>query len=136
MSKEELALLEDSEKKDKEKSEEKADHKKDKKKDSKKEDDKKEVKPLVFDLENSRDRVIRLTVNSSRLGDAVLTPKGDKLYYQAAFESGYDLWEHDLKENKTKIVMKKSVAELLPDKKGENLFLCSKVVSRSHCQQW
>ena len=59
MSKEELALLEDSEKKDKEKSEEKekADHKKDKKKDSKKEDDKKEVKPLVFDLENSRDRV-------------------------------------------------------------------------------
>ena len=81
--------------------------KKDKKKDSEKEDDKKEVKPLVFDLENSRDRVIRLTVNSSRLGDAVLTPKGDKLYYQAAFESGYDLWEHDLKENKTKIVMKK-----------------------------
>ena len=41
MSKEELALLEDSEKKDKEKSEEKekADHKKDKKKDSKKEDE-------------------------------------------------------------------------------------------------
>ena len=128
MSKEELALLEDSEKKDKEKSEEKekADHKKDKKKDSKKEDDKKEVKPLVFDLENSRDRVIRLTVNSSRLGDAVLTPKGDKLYYQAAFESGYDLWEHDLKENKTKIVMKKvGGGALLPDKKGENLFLCS-----------
>lgn len=100
--------------------------KKDKKKDSKKEDDKKEVKPLVFDLENSRDRVIRLTVNSSRLGDAVLTPKGDKLYYQAAFESGYDLWEHDLKENKTKIVMKKvGGGALLPDKKGENLFLCS-----------
>lgn len=128
MSKEELALLEESEKKDKEKSEEKkkADNKKDKKKDSKKEDDKKEVKPLVFDLENSRDRVIRLTVNSSRLGDAVLTPKGDKLYYQAAFESGYDLWEHDLKENKTKIVMKKvGGGALLPDKKGENLFLCS-----------
>ena len=81
---------------------------------------------LVFDLENSRDRVIRLTVNSSRLGDAVLTPKGDKLYYQAAFESGYDLWEHDLKENKTKIVMKKvGGGALLPDKKGENLFLCS-----------
>ena len=78
---ERLKKLEDSEKKDKEKSEEKekADHKKDKKKDSKKEDDKKEVKPLVFDLENSRDRVIRLTVNSSRLGDAVLTPKGQTI---------------------------------------------------------
>lgn len=124
MSKEELALLEDAEKKDKDK--DKAESKKDKKKDTKKDDDKKEIKPLVFDLENNRDRVIRLTVNSSRLGDAVLTPKGDKLYYQAAFESGFDLWEHDLKENKTKIVMKKvGRGALLPDKKGENLFLCS-----------
>lgn len=122
MNKEELALLENAEKKDKDK----ADSKKDKKKDTKKDDDKKEIKPLVFDLENNRDRVIRLTVNSSRLGDAVLTPKGDKLYYQAAFESGFDLWEHDLKENKTKIVMKKvGRGTLLPDKKGENLFLCS-----------
>ena len=31
------------------------------------------------------------------MGDAVLTPKGDKLYYQAAFESGYDLWEQKTK---------------------------------------
>lgn len=126
MSKEELALLEDAEKKNKDEDKEKADNKKDKKKETKKDDEKKEVKPLVFDLENNRDRVLRLTVNSSRLGDAILTPKGDKLYYQAAFESGFDLWEHDLKENKTKIVMKKvGRGALLPDKKGENLFLCS-----------
>lgn len=128
MSKEELALVEEAEKEKKEKEEkkEKADSKKDKKKDTGKKDEKKEVKPLVFDLENNRDRIIRLTVNSSRLGDAVLTPKGDKLYYQAAFEGGYDLWEHDLKENKTKIVLKGvGGGALLPDKKGENLFLCS-----------
>lgn len=126
MSKEELALLEEAEKKDKDENKDKADSKKNKKKETKKDDEKKEVKPLVFDLENNRDRVIRLTVNSSRLGDAVLTPKGDKLYYQAAFESGFDLWEHNLKENKTKIVMKKvGRGTLLPDKKGENLFLCS-----------
>lgn len=127
MSKEELALLEDAEKKNKDENKDKADSKKkNNKKETKKDDEKKEVKPLVFDLENNRDRVMRLTVNSSRLGDAVLTPKGDKLYYQAAFESGFDLWEHDLKENKTKIVMKKvGRGALLPDKKGENLFLCS-----------
>lgn len=127
MSKEELALVEEAEKKDKdkEKDADKAD-KKDKKKDAKKDEEKKEVKPLTFDLENCKDRVIRLTVNSSRLGDAVLTPKGDKLYYQAAFESGYDLWEHDLKENKTKIVLKGvGGGSLLPDKEGEHLFLCS-----------
>lgn len=127
MSKEELALLEDAEKKNKDENKDKADSKKkNNKKETKKDDEKKEVKPLVFDLENNRDRVMRLTVNSSRLGDAVLTPKGDKLYYQADFESGFDLWEHDLKENKTKIVMKKvGRGALLPDKKGENLFLCS-----------
>lgn len=129
MNKEELALADgDKDKdKDKDKKDEKDDKKKDsKKKDAKDEETKKEIKPLVFDFENARDRVIRLTVNSSQLGDAVLTPKGDKLYYQAAFESGYDLWEQDLKENKTKIVMKKIGGGLMiPDKKGENLFLCS-----------
>ena len=60
---------------------------------------------MKFDLDNRFDRIVRLTVNSSFMGDAVLTPKGDKLYYLAAFESGYDLWEHDLKENSTKILL-------------------------------
>ena len=98
MSKEELALKEEKEEEAKE--DDKKEDKKDKKeKDDKKQDKKKEVKPLVFDLENSKDRVIRLTVNSSFLGDSYLTPKGDKLYYQSRFEGGYDLWEHDLKED-------------------------------------
>lgn len=70
---------------------------------------KKEVKkeePLQLDLANAKDRVLRLTVNSSRLGDYLLDPKGTTLYYLAAFEGGYDLWKHDLVENKTQIVMK------------------------------
>ena len=99
MSKEDLALLEEAEKTEKEEKakkekeeKEKAEKKKDKKdaktKDTKKEEDKKkeEVKPLTFDLENRFDRIVRLTVNSSRLSDAVLTPNGDVLYYLAAFE--------------------------------------------------
>lgn len=100
MSKEELALVEDGKK------EEEADKKDEKKEGKNKKEDKKEVEPLTFDLENCHDRVIRLTVNSSHLGDAVLTEKGDKLYYQASFEGGFDLWEHDLKENKTKVLLK------------------------------
>ena len=68
MNKEELALLEESEKADEEKKKE-TEKKDSKKKNDKKDKDKDEdVKPLVFDLENCRDRVIRLTVNSSRLG--------------------------------------------------------------------
>lgn len=131
LSKEELALIDE----DKEKDEDKKDDKKeskakkdDKKKDNKdKKDDKdKPVEPLKFDLENRKDRVIRLTINSSNLGDAVLTPKGDKLYYCASFEKGYDLWERNFKENTTKLLIKEvGGGRMFTDKKGENLFLVS-----------
>lgn len=77
-----------------------------KKNNAKAEEKKDAVKPLSLDLANCRDRVVRLTVNSSHLGDAVLSPGGDTLYYQARFEGGYDLWMHNLQENKTAIVMK------------------------------
>ncbi len=40
----------------------------------------KKVKPVSLDLENCRDRVIRLTVNSSRMGDMVLSDDGNVLY--------------------------------------------------------
>lgn len=118
MSKEETALLEEAEKK--------------KGKRNAGEKEKKDVvEPLEFDLENCRDRIVRLTVNSSRLGDAVLSAKGDKLYYQAAFEDGYDLWVHDLKENKTSIVMKNiGYGAMMTDKKQENLYLCNSSIRK------
>ena len=135
MSKEDLALLEEAEKAEKaEKEKEKAKKEKDGKKDKKKDDKKKEapkdststVKPLTFDLENRFDRIVRLTVNSSHQGDAVMTPKGDILYYLAAFESGYDLWEHNLKENTTRILLKGvGGGSLIPDKEGKNIFMCT-----------
>ncbi len=127
MSKEDLALLEEAEK------EKKDDKKEPASKDAKNKkvpaDDKKkeEVKPLVFDLDNCRDRVVRLTRHSSSLGDAILSKKGDKLYYQASFEKGSDLWCQDLKENSTKLVMKNVGRGLmLVDKKGENFYMSSR----------
>ena len=91
---------------------------------------------MVFDLENCRDRIIRLTVNSSNLGDAVLTEKGDKLYYQAAFEDGYDLWMHDLKEDKTSIVRKNiGYGSMMTDKKQENLYLCNSSIKKVNMEK-
>ena len=85
------------------------------------------IKPLEFDLENCRDRVVRLTVNSSHLGDAILSPGGDTLYYQAAFEGGYDLWKHEIKENKTAIVMKDvGSGGFVADRKFQHLYLCTR----------
>ena len=115
MSKEEKELFDEAEK------EKKKDDKETKDEENKKE----KIKPLQFDLENCRDRIVRLTVNSSRLGDAILSPDGNVLYYQAAFEGGYDLWKHDLKENKTQIVMKEvGGGSLEADKDFKNLYLC------------
>lgn len=132
MSKEETALLEEAEKaekEEKEKAEKKKDEKIDKKKKNKEDADKdkeKKVEPLKFDLANRFNRIVRLTVNSSHMADAVLTKKGDVLYYLSTFEGGYDLWEHNLKENTTKVLLKKvGAGALQPDKDGKNIFLCA-----------
>ncbi len=122
MGKEERALYDEAHKKGK------ADTTKKKKpliKLGKKKDDKKkdEAKTLKFDLANCRDRVIRLTVNSSHMADAILSPGGDTLYYQAKFEGGYDLWKHDLVENKTEIVMKNVGYGFEADKDFKNLYV-------------
>ncbi|HIX86430.1 MAG TPA: PDZ domain-containing protein [Candidatus Parabacteroides intestinigallinarum] len=116
LSKEELALIEEEEEEDKD-----AEKEKDK---AGKEEATKTVEPLRFDLANREDRVMRLTTNSSALGDAVLSAKGDKLYYCAAFEKGYDLWVHDLKDKSTKLLLKDvGRGTLLADKEVENLYL-------------
>ena len=131
MTKEEKVLQEEAAKeKKKQQAEEKtANNKKSKKKDSKKKgtgEDKPAVPALALDLENCRDRIARLTVNSSRLGDAVLSNGGDTLYYQAAFEGGMDLWKHDLREGKTEIVLKGvGGGPMESDKDGKNLFVCT-----------
>lgn len=133
MNKEDQALLAEAEKEKKEKEDkEKAAKGKDKKKDKKKQKDtegkaKEKVEALKFDLVNAPDRIMRLTVNSSFLGDAVLSPKGDKLYYLTSFEGDKDLWVHDLQENSTKILIKGiGNGSLTPSKDGKNVFICGK----------
>ena len=118
MSKEDLALLEANEKKNK-----KTDTKKDEK--SKTKDKKDEpIKPINFDFDNRKDRVIKLTPTSSSLSDALLNNKGDKLYFLSKFEKGYDLWVYDLKDKSSKILTKDAGSgELLTDSTQTNIIL-------------
>ena len=82
---------------------------------------------LTFDLENARNRVVRLTAHSTRLGDGFLTAKGDTLFYEAAYDDGYDLWKYDLLEDKNELVLKDiGRGNLMPDKKRKNLFVMSR----------
>jgi C-terminal processing protease CtpA/Prc len=126
MSNEDVARLDELEKAEKEKKEkaEKAQANSKNKKDKKADDAAdKEVKELVLDLENAKDRVVRLTVNSSHLSDAILDKKGEVLYYIASFEGAGDLWKHDLKEDKTEIVLKNiGRGALLTDKEMKYIY--------------
>ena len=129
MSKEEVELAEAN----KDEKEKKADEKEEKKKDEKKKKEEKtgktevdKVKPLELDIDNCRDRIVRLTANSSNMGDAILDTKGEKLYYQASFEDDYDLWCHDLKEGSTKLILKGvGRGGFVADKEVKNLFICN-----------
>ncbi|WP_320051948.1 S41 family peptidase [uncultured Acetobacteroides sp.] len=126
MTKEELDIQKEAEKltkKDK-KDETKKD---DAKKDEAKKDSTDKIAPLEIDLNDLESRTTRLTINSSNISDAVLTPDGDKLYYLCSFEKGFDLWVNDLKENSTKLVMKLDGynGNLVIDKDGKNLFFTS-----------
>ena len=129
MSKEELELAEankDGKEKKAEEKDEKKKEDKQKKAEEKGKTEVEKVKPLELDIDNCRDRIVRLTVNSSRMGDAILDSKGEKIYYQAAFEGGYDLWCHDLKENTTTLMMKNiGGGGFVADKDVKNLFLCN-----------
>lgn len=78
-----------------------------KKKNNKKSVDKKdEAKTLNLDLNNLDNRRVRLTINSASMADHVLSNDGSKLYYLAAFEKGYDLWETSPRTRETKILAK------------------------------
>jgi Tol biopolymer transport system component len=127
MSKEEHELWKEQEK-DKKKGE--GDNEKDKKSDKKKKKqnknpDVKSIKPLDIDFENVQDRISRLTINSSNLADAVLSPDSDELYYLSRFEKGYDLWVHKIKEKETKLVLKLQGkgGTLIADSAFKNLFV-------------
>ncbi|MFH1001579.1 MAG: S41 family peptidase [Bacteroidota bacterium] len=90
-------------------------------------EEKKEEKKVEMNLANLEDRVERVTINSSDLGDAVLTNDGENLFYLSRFEKGYDLWLHKIKEKETKLVLKLDGrgGQLKMDKDGKNLFLLS-----------
>lgn len=128
MNKEESALAKEL-KKDAPKETAKKDGKKkdEKGKDSKKKEDAKKLPEIKIDFNNLEDRMARLTINSSDLGDAVLTKDAKKLYYLTRFEGGYDLWVRDFKEGSTRILTKlnKWGGGLEMDKEGKNLYLLS-----------
>ena len=130
MTKEEKALLDEAEKEAKKKEAEAAKNAKGKK--AKQQDNKTpQFSLLGVNLEEARDRIVRLTVNSSHLGDYVLSPRGDTLYYQSSFEGEADLWKHDMLEDKTELVLKGiGRGNMQADSNFKNLYLCGRNIKK------
>lgn len=120
LSEDEYKLKKEQEKKDNEEDE-------DTKKDKKKKKDKK-VEALKLDLNNLENRKVRLTINSASISDYVLTKDGNKVYYLAAFEKGYDLWVTEPRTHQTKILAKlgSSPSQLQLSDDEKTLFLSKK----------
>src|SRR6185369_6363734 len=86
------------------------------------------VEPLKIDLTNMDDRLVRLTIHSSDLAGAVLTPDGEKLFYLARFEKGYDLWQTETRTKETKIAAKigaDGASQPRIDKDGKNIYFAT-----------
>lgn len=124
MTKEEAELVEKADADVKDTADDNVDKKdKKKKKDSGKDDEK---KPLVFDTDNRKYRHVRLTRGSSRMGDYILSSKGDKLYYQApAPEGDYNLYVLDIREGEVELLAQGLSGGFDPDAKCENIFVLS-----------
>lgn len=90
-----------------------------------KDEESEKPKDIVVELENIEDRIVRLTPNSSRMGSTIISKDGATLYYLAAFEGGYDLWQMDLRKKDTKLLHKMDAgwAGMEMDKEGKTLFL-------------
>ena len=85
------------------------------------------VEPLNIEWDGLDRRIARLTIHSSRLGDAVLNKDADTLYYLSQFEDNYDLWETDLRSQETKKTLSLGArsGSLMWDPEMENLYLLS-----------
>ena len=95
LSKDEFALLKEKEDKDKEAA----------KKDSslKINPPTKEWQPNLEGLDN---RKMRLTINSGNISGYLLSSDGEKLFFTARMEKGYDLWQTNPRTKETKLVAK------------------------------
>ena len=80
------------------------------------------IDPLVLDLENREDRIIRLTGNSARMGDHFLSPDGSKLLFVQRLEKGFDLCQLDIKAKSVKVLDKGVSGRFFPSPDGKSIY--------------
>ena len=81
--------------------------------------------PVAIEFDGLDDRIVRLSLSSSDLAGAVLSPDGETLYYLARFEKGYDLWKFVPRKKEVKLIAKLDAneADFRLDKDGKKAFV-------------
>ena len=116
LTKDEFALLKEKEEKDK---------------DAAKKDSASKIAPPAKGWEPSfaglDNRKLRLTINSGNISDYMLSPDGEKLYFMARMEKGYDLWMTNPRTKETKLIAKLDGGPggMGVSKDGKSLFVLS-----------
>ena len=78
-------------------------------------------------FEGLDNRKLRLTINSGNISGYKLSPDGEKLYFAARMEKGYDLWQTNPRTKETKLIAKLDggPAGLDISNDGKSLFVVS-----------
>lgn len=78
-------------------------------------------------FEGLDNRKTRITINSGNISDYLMSNDGEKLYFTARMEKGYDLWMTNTRTKETKLVAKLDggPAGLDLSKDGKNVFVVS-----------
>ena len=85
----------------------------------------KKTEELIIDLENRKERIVKLTRYSGRLGDHYLTQDGKKLYYMVRLEKGTDLCMLNLEDNSIKVISKGVQGSIYPTADDKYMYLLS-----------
>ncbi len=82
-------------------------------------------KPVNYDLRNLDNRTKRLTNASTTITGLKLSKDGEKLYYMARYEKGFDLWVTQTRTNESKVLAKLDApyASLDISDDGKSLFV-------------
>ena len=116
LNKDEFALLKEKEEKDK---------------DAAKKDTSLKITPPTKgwepNFEALENRKIRITINSGNISDYLLSSDGEKLFFTARMEKGYDLWMTNPRTKETKLIAKMDggPAGLDVSKDGKSIFVVS-----------
>ena len=85
------------------------------------------VEPLKFELDSRFDRIVRLTPNSGRLGDHILSKDGKKVFYSMRLEKSYDLVCRDLKDGSIKVTQRSVKGNFIPSEDGKYFYIPGKL---------